>query len=368
MTRNQWIKRGLALLLAICLLPIAPAFAREDSDTPPTTLPLPIWTVTFHWNHPDALDEGIYSVVQVPEGGLVSQPLEPLAAGWIFLGWFEAIEAVPLDSGGAPPLLSVSDFSNFFDFDIPITADLDLYARWVLEPAIPLTTKHYAYLIGDDRAYVRPLDNITRAEVATVFFRLLDSTYRKYNWTRTNPFPDVYSDVWYNTAVSTIYAIGLLDGLPGGSFNPYASMTRAEFASLVAALFSLDSVVTEDAFLDISDSWARDAINLLAAAHILQVPEDRLFRPQAFIARGEVSAIINRAMGRIPENVWDINLPQARYWRDNANENSWYYLDVQEATNSHDYVRKADQIHETWTALLPPPRWAAMQEADAAPG
>jgi len=368
MTRNNWIRRGLALFLAICLLPIAPAFAEEDTEAPPSTLPLPVWTVTFHWNHPKAPDDDIYSVAQVPEGELVTRPLDPLVAGWVFLGWFEAAVAVPFSTDAPPPLLSVFDFSRFFDFDTPITADLDLYARWVLEPAIPLTERHYAYLIGDDQSYIRPLDNITRAEVATVLFRLLDSTYRKYNWTTTNLFSDVYRNAWYNTAVSTIYAIGLLDGLSDGSFYPYASMTRAEFASLVAGLFSLDSVAIEDAFLDISDSWARDAINLLAAAHILQVPEDRLFRPQAFISRGEVAAIINRAMGRIPENVWDVNLPQARAWRDNQNESSWYYLDMQEATNSHDYARKADQIHETWTSLLPQPKWAAMQHADATPG
>jgi len=368
MITNKWIKRGFALLLVICLLPIAPAFATEDTDVPITTLPLPVYTVTFHWNHADAPNEGIYSVAQVPEGGLVAQPPDPLAAGWVFLGWFEAIAVVPLDSAEPAPLLGVSNFSTYFDSNTPIIADLDLYARWVLEPAIPLTTKHYAYLIGDDQAYIRPLDNITRAEIATVLFRLLDSNYRKLNWTTTNPYSDVYRGTWYNNAVSTIYAIGLLDELPGGAFYPFASMRRGEFATLIAALFSLDSVGASDAFLDVSNSWARDAINLLAAAHILQVPEDGLFRPEAFISRGEVAAIINRAMGRLPENGWDVNLPQARIWLDNANENTWYYLDVQEATNSHDYAKKADQIHETWTSLVEGPKWAAMQHADAKPG
>jgi len=359
------MQRSIALLLAICLLPITSAFA-IDAENEPTPLPADVWTVTFYWNHPEAPTDGVYSEVLVPDGGLVPKPADPTREGWIFLGWYEATEIGHLREETV--LLGISEFSAFFDFRTPITADLNLYARWELESRIPLTTKHYAYLIGDDRAYVRPQDYITRAEIATVLFRLLDSTYRKLNWTKENPFPDVYTGAWYNNAVSTIYAIGVLDGLPGGSFMPYASIRRGEFAVLVAEFFALDYVRGDDVFLDVTDHWARDAINLLAAAQILQVPEDRLFHPEAFISRAEVAAIINRVMSRLPQEVRDVNLPGVRTWRDNRSQNAWYYLDIQEATNSHDYTMKADQIHESWTTLVPSPKWAAMQQADAQPG
>lgn len=363
MNRNTWMRRGLALLLVICLLPITSAFT---TDTDPSPLPADIWTVTFHWNHPGAPTGGIYSEALVADGDLVPRPADPARVGWIFLGWFEAMGVVPL--GEEVTLLGTSDFSAFFDFDTPITSDLNLYARWELEPKIPLAVRHYAYLIGDDTAFVRPGDHITRAEIATILFRLLDSSYRKYNWTNTNPFPDVYKGAWYNNAVSTIHAIGMLDGLPGGSFSPHASITRAEFAVLVAELFSLDAIGGGDVFLDISNHWARDAINLLAAAQILHVPEDRLFHPEDFISRAEVAAILNRTLGRIPQDTRDVSISGARVWQDNRNRDAWYYLDIQEATNSHDYEIKADQIHETWTALIPSPKWAAMQHEDATPG
>jgi len=355
---------------------------------------LPVWTVTFHLNHPETYGSGIYDQTKVVDGDRLVEPADPTRHGWVFMGWFEAREdIVPLDvdvtyleddyyEDRVLPydyaydygyhyyepitLMRASDLPNQFDLYTPIHSDLALYARWRLETAIPLASTHYAYLIGDDDSpYIRPLDPITRAEVATVLLRLLDSTYRKDNWTKENSFPDVHVDSWYNNAISTMYAIGLFENLPGDLFYPNAAMTRAEFSVLAAQFFALDYLQIDDVFLDIYDNFARDSINLLGAAEILQVSPDGLFRPYDLITRAEVTAIINRILNRRPQSVTDVSLPHARRWVDNLYQDAWFYLDIQEATNSHTHKVKDGGLYETWVSLLPRPGWAALERPSA---
>ena len=215
---------------------------------------------------------------------------------------------------------------------------------------------HFAYVIGYEDGTVKPEGTITRAEVATIVFRLLKPEVRDGNLTTVNSFADVEESDWYDMAVSTLVKLGIITGRTESVFDPDAPITRAEFAALFAR-FDESEAQFEGYFTDISGHWARESIERAAALGWITGYEDGSFRPDAEITRAEAMTMINRVLERDPVN--DANLlPGMRVWSDNPPA-AWYYFAVQEATNSHEYTRP--DAHEDWTKLTADPDWTRYQ-------
>ena len=221
------------------------------------------------------------------------------------------------------------------------------------------TTDHFAYIVGYGNGEVRPQNNITRAEVATIFFRLLTDDVRDENLTKTNRYSDVAATSWYNTAVSTLSSMGIITGYPDGTFRPNAAITRAEFAA-IAARFDNDGDKTAAKFSDIATHWAKDEISIAYNNGWITGYPDGTFGPQRDITRAETMTLVNRVLNRQPETEDDL-LPNMTVWTDNANPKAWYYLAVQEATNSHYYKFKTNSKYEQWTALRETRDWQALE-------
>ena len=222
------------------------------------------------------------------------------------------------------------------------------------------TTDHFAYIVGYGNGEVRPQNNITRAEVATIFFRLLTDDVRDENLTKTNRYSDVASTSWYNTAVSTLSSMGIITGYPDGTFRPNAAITRAEFAA-IAARFDNDGDKTAAKFSDIANHWAKDEISIAYNNGWINGYPDGTFGPQRDITRAETMTLVNRVLNRQPETADDL-LPDMVTWTDNADKNAWYYLAVQEATNSHYYEFKTNSQYEKWTELRETRDWSQLEK------
>ena len=222
------------------------------------------------------------------------------------------------------------------------------------------TTDHFAYIVGYGNGEVRPQNNITRAEVATIFFRLLTDDVRDENLTKTNRYSDVAATSWYNTAVSTLSSMGIITGYPDGTFRPNAAITRAEFAA-IAARFDNDGDKTAAKFSDIANHWAKDEISIAYNNGWITGYPDGTFDPQRDITRAETITLVNRILNRQPETEDDL-LPNMTVWTDNANPKAWYYLAVQEATNSHYYEFKTNSQYEKWTELRETRDWKAPEQ------
>ena len=222
------------------------------------------------------------------------------------------------------------------------------------------TTDHFAYIVGYGNGEVRPQNNITRAEVATIFFRLLTDDVRDENLTKTNRYSDVAATSWYNTAVSTLSSMGIITGYPDGTFRPNAAITRAEFAA-IAARFDHDGDKTAAKFSDIANHWAKDEISIAYNNGWITGYPDGTFGPQRDITRAETMTLVNRVLNRQPETEDDL-LPNMTVWTDNANPNAWYYLAVQEATNSHYYKFKTNSKYEKWTELRETRDWTQLEK------
>ena len=222
------------------------------------------------------------------------------------------------------------------------------------------TTDHFAYIVGYGNGEVRPQNNITRAEVATIFFRLLTDDVRDENLTKTNRYSDVAATSWYNTAVSTLSSMGIITGYPDGTFRPNAAITRAEFAA-IAARFDNDGDKTAAKFSDIATHWAKDEISIAYNNGWINGYPDGTFGPQRDITRAETMTLVNRVLNRQPETEDDL-LPNMTVWTDNANPKAWYYLAVQEATNSHYYEFKTNSQYEKWTELRETRDWKALEQ------
>lgn len=232
------------------------------------------------------------------------------------------------------------------------------------------TEDHVAYIIGYEDGTVRPGANITRAEVATIFFRLLTDETREAYWSQANGFTDVPSEAWYNNAVSTLTRAGILDGYEDGSFRPNASITRAEFTKIAVSFFKHVGGASSNPFNDVPDSaWYAEFVKTAAELGLIDGYEDGTFRPNAPITRAEACTIVNRTLGRAPDK--DNLLPEHEMltWPDNSRD-AWYYAQIQEATNSHDYQWLG--AIELWTAKLAERDWDALEKewsnAYSAPG
>ena len=222
------------------------------------------------------------------------------------------------------------------------------------------TTDHFAYIVGYGNGEVRPQNNITRAEVATIFFRLLTDDVCDENLTKTNRYSDVAATSWYNTAVSTLSSMGIITGYPDGTFRPNAAITRAEFAA-IAARFDHDGDKTAAKFSDIASHWAKDEISIAYNNGWITGYPNSTFGPQRDITRAETMTLVNRVLNRQPETEDDL-LPNMTVWTDNANPKAWYYLAVQEATNSHYYEFKTNSQYEKWTELRETRDWTQLEK------
>ena len=214
---------------------------------------------------------------------------------------------------------------------------------------------HYAYGVGYEDGTVRPGGNISRAEVATIFFRLLQDQVRQENLTTENVFSDVSAGDWYNTAISTMAELGVLKGRTPDTFVPNAPITRAEFAA-ICARFDTGAAAGGAPFPDRVGHWAKEEVERAVSRGWIMGYEDNTFRPDKAITRAEAVTMINRVLQRNPQSPEDL-LKDMVTWPDNQDPSQWYYLAIQEATNSHDYERTTG-IYETWTQLREPPDWS----------
>ena len=229
----------------------------------------------------------------------------------------------------------------------------------VYEPNWLNTTDHFGYIIGYEDGTIRPDASITRAEVATIFFRLLTDEARDKFWTETNSYSDVAPTAWYNNAVSTLSRMGILGGYEDGTFRPNASITRAEFAKIAVSFFEYEDISAENIFTDVAaGSWYESFVAVAAKLGLIEGYAGNVYRPNESITRAEACTIINRTLGRAPDA--DHLLPESEMntWPDNR-PGVWYYAQLQEATNSHEYKWSGDIEH--WTAKLPERDWDALQ-------
>ena len=265
----------------------------------------------------------------------------PTRVGYRFNGWYYDTKLTKAVTG-----------------DVQVSSrTVTLYAGWTENsvPAILNGDDHFAYIQGYDDGTVRPNTPVTRAQVATILFRLLDEDVRDKYLTETNTFTDVAADYWANTAISTMANLGVFKGRTADRFDPNAPITRGEFAA-VCARFDDSSVQSSNAFSDIDGYWAKQEILRAAALGWVQGYQDGTFRPTASITRAQVVTMINRVLCRQPETASDL-LRGMTTFTDCA-EGDWCYLAIQEAANSHDYVGKSGSIYESWTDLNKSADWS----------
>lgn len=220
-------------------------------------------------------------------------------------------------------------------------------------------TDHFAYIIGKPDGNVHPLGNITRAEVVTIFFRIMTEEARSENWGEINEFSDVTEGMWYNHAVCTAVNAGLIKGMPDGTFGGDRNITRAEFAT-IAARFLDTATQPAETFTDIEGHWAEADITRATVAGWIKGVGDGKFNPDAYITRAEVMTLVNRMLNRKFDET--NTLADMVVWADNMDKDIWYYGDVQEATNDHEYERKAGTLTETWTKITEPRDWSELEK------
>lgn len=279
--------------------------------------------------------------------------VNPTKAGYTFAGWEPKVAKKVTDNATYKAQWN----RNYVPYYPPVPPTVKIED----DDALGLnTTDHFAYIVGYGNGEVRPQNNITRAEVATIFFRLLTDDVRDENLTKTNRYSDVAATSWYNTAVSTLSSMGIITGYPDGTFRPNAAITRAEFAA-IAARFDNDGDKTTAKFSDIANHWAKDEISIAYNNGWITGYPNGTFGPQRDITRAETMTLVNRVLNRQPETEDDL-LPNMTVWTDNANPKAWYYLAVQEATNSHYYKFKTNSKYEKWTELRETRDWTLLEK------
>ena len=303
------------------------------------------YDLDFHTLTFDTMGGSKIAPETVRHGLTVAKPKDPVNGGYIFDGWY-----------------TDKTFRHRYDFSTPLTEDITIYAKWflIVLPGVTVkkntpklnTADHFAYVQGYPDGTVKPAGNITRAETAAILFRLMDDASRKTYYSTKSGFRDVASGSWYNTYVATLNNAGVITDSSNGYFRPNEAITRAELAAMLAK-FS-ETTGAANYFNDVSASyWAANAIAICAKLGWITGYPDGTFRPDKNVTRAELMAMINRATGRAPKSA-DAFLPGMKTWIDNTSD-KWYYLDVQEATNSHSYTVKGS---ETWTALTSDPNWS----------
>ena len=242
-----------------------------------------------------------------------------------------------------------------------------------MRPSPPINyLERQAYIIGNPHGLIRPSENITRAEVATIFFRLISDEMRAYYWRQDNPFPDVTLNKWFNNAVSTTTNANIFTGLPDGTFAPNRHITRAEMATAIVRFMDVlgnTSTPANDHFTDIAGHWARNYINIAGENGWVNGPHGLggIFNPNRPITPAETAAIINRIFGRLQECYTHLHEDMLA-WPDNARRRAWYYLYVQSATNSYTFIwRGQDYIYEQWLSIIPARNWRVLERPYSRP-
>lgn len=303
------------------------------------------YDLDFHTLTFDTMGGSKIAPETVRHGLTVAKPKDPVNGGYWFDGWY-----------------TDKTYRTPYNFATPLTQDTTIYAKWFLivlpgvtdKKATPKlnTSDHFAYVQGYPNGTVKPAGNITRAETAAILFRLMDDASRKTYYSTKSGFRDVASGSWYNTYVATLNNAGVITDSSNGYFRPNEAITRAELAAMLAKFSETTSAANY--FNDVSAKyWAANAIAICAKLGWITGYPDGTFRPDRNVTRAELMAMINRATGRAPKSA-DAFLPGMKTWIDNTSD-KWYYLDVQEATNSHSYTVKGS---ETWTALTSDPNWS----------
>ena len=227
------------------------------------------------------------------------------------------------------------------------------------------TEDHYSYIIGYSDGTLQPYGTITRGEVATIFFRLLTDDSREECWSQVNDYSDCNSDLWCNNAISTLTNMGIIDGFSDGTFRPYAKITRAQFAKIAVGFFETTREDYQGYFTDVDiNAWYTEYVEAAARVGLIEGFNDGTFRPNTNITRAQACVIVNRALGRAPDEDRLLDEDEMITWPDN-NPDDWFYADMQEATNSHDYTWttvSGDKV-ENWTDKLPQRDWAALEHA-----
>lgn len=290
------------------------------------------YTLTFESNGGSKL----VPITAVRNTSIKLADYKPVYQGHTFQGWF-ADKALTKTAGDT----------------LTLTANTTLYAKWGEADnslGASLNRKeHMAYIRGYDDGLVHPEASISRAEVAQIFYRLLTADAHIRWDTQSNSYTDVAKADWYNIPISTLNAMGVLKGKGDGKFDPQASVTRAEFAT-IAARFSSETYSGSDLFTDIAGCWARADINRAAMIGWVTGDGTGTFRPNDLMTRAEAVSLINRVLGRLPGSDKDIGFGMV-VWPDNMDKKAWYYLAIQEATSNHNYTIKDDGIHEVWTSV-----------------
>lgn len=303
------------------------------------------YDLDFHTLTFDTMGGSKIAPETVRHGLTVAKPKDPVNGGYIFDGWY-----------------TDKTYRTPYNFATPLTQDTTIYAKWflIVLPGVTVkkntpklnTADHFAYVQGYPDGTVKPAGNITRAETAAILFRLMDDASRRTYYSTKSGFRDVASGSWYNTYVATLNNAGVITDSSNGYFRPNEAITRAELAAMLAK-FS-ETTGAANYFNDVSAKyWAANAIAICAKLGWINGYPDGTFRPDKNVTRAELMAMINRATGRAPKSA-DAFLPGMKTWIDNTSD-KWYYLDVQEATNSHSYTVKGS---ETWTALTSDPNWS----------
>lgn len=294
------------------------------------------YTLHYESNGGTAYQDERYS-----SGTKVTLDKAPIRESYTFTGWYT-------DEKLTDKITSVT-----------MTSDKTVYAGWVATgvPDMLNGDDHDAYVIGYPDGNVHPQGNISRAETATIFFRLLKADTRDGNLTAENVFADVANGKWFNKAVSTMAKLGIVKGRSAETFAPDAPITRAEFAA-ICARFNTKPTNTSNSFSDISGHWAEAEIERAVAFGWIAGYPDGTFRPDTYITRAEAMTMINRVLCRMPQDEKDL-LRTMVVWPDNK-PSDWHYLAVQEATNSHEFERKG-AVNETWTKLTSAPDWTRYQ-------
>lgn len=276
----------------------------------------------------------------------------------------EEISVIPI---GDQLIFNVDSFSPFVlvyetdDGYEPIIPTPDDDTEYV--PKWLNTEDHFAYIVGYEDGTIKPNNNITRAEVATIFFRLLTDDARARYWSQTNDYTDVAADSWYNNAISTLSNMGIINGYEDGTFQPNASITRAEFTAIATRFFDYTAEY-DGAFNDVSRSaWYADCVQAAVDMGLVDGYPDGGFHPNSNITRAEAVTIVNRVLNRAPHEDHLLDEDEMNVWPDNV-YGAWYYADMQEATNSHDYdwIRVSGERVEEWTEKLPERDWAALEQ------
>ena len=282
----------------------------------------------------------------------------------VLLGKLRSNDKVDLNVTVEVPLEMGNEFQNFHgEIGWVFTAEYHNDPVKPVGPPALSSADHYAYMVGYPDGMVHPEKQITRAETATIFFRMLTDESREDYWSQVNPYYDVLPEDWFNNAVSTLTNAGILNGYPDGNFAPNGNITRAEFAAMAVRFFTDEEEdVKGDSFPGIDDHWANYEINLAYAKDIIEGYPDGTFKPDQEITRAEAVTIVNRVLERYPHK--EYLLEDMIVWPDNMDETMWYYEDIQEATNSHVFDREYDEDkvpYEIWTELLPVRDWVALE-------